>query len=178
MIKNIEYEKNGSLVLVVDSTELLSGRADMSDEPGEQKLQREELGGNNFKVESKLRKDKETLKWSEPDVKSLDVYHVCPICGTKFRGRTNRIYCCPRCKKTAEVRRYRKRKRDLRDFKPHRGHAGEVYILCDVKGKDVISFIPAFYGDTRARAKKYIEDTYPVDKVDNYFEQVKEVVKK
>ena len=175
----VTYEKtDGSIGIDIDSSELLKGRADMSDEPGEQKLQTEGLGGDNRKIESKLEKDKMRLGWTEPTLGGLEVYHICPVCGTNFKGRTNRIYCSPRCSKTAEVRRRRKRMRDIRNFKPHRGTAGEVYFMYDNNGKDGITFVPAFNADTRARAKKYIEDTYPDDKREDYFEQVKEVILK
>lgn len=176
MIEKVEYKENGSIE--IHNSELLSGRADMSDEPGEQKLQNEELGGDNRVIEKKLKEDKEKLGWSEPYKGDLAVRHKCPVCGTLFNGRPNKKYCCDRCRKTAEVRRRRKRERDIRDFKPHRGTAGEIYILCEVKGKQVISFIPAFHTENRARAKQYIEDTYPEDVRDNYMEQVKEVLKK
>lgn len=178
MIRNVKVKENGSIDLDIDNTELLRVRADMSDEPGEQELQNKGLGGDNHKIEQKLEKDKKHLGWSEPSRGSLEVYHICPICGTKFKGRTNRIYCCDRCKKTAEVRRYRKRKRDIRDFKPNRGKAGEVYYMTNVNNRDVISFVPAFNADTRARAKEYLDPLYSKDNVDNIMEQVKEVVKK
>lgn len=174
MIEKVICNENGDLI--IDNSELLSRRADMSDE--EEKLQNDELGGNNREAEAKSIKDKKSLGWTEPDVKSLEVLHICPVCGTKFKGRTNRVYCSARCQKTSELRKYRQRKRDIRDFKPYRGTAGEVYFIYDNNGKEGITFVPAFNADSRERAKKYLEDTYPGDKVDEYNEQVKEVIRK
>lgn len=172
----VTYEENGSID--IDNTELLKGHADMSDEPGEQKLQTEGLGGDTRKIERDLEQDKRKAKWIEPDRKPTDVLHICPICSTKYYGRPNKAYCTTRCKEVAKKRRQRKRVRDIRDFKSHRGTAGEVYFMEDKNGKDGITFVPAFYADTRARAKKYIEDTYLADKRDDYFNQVKEVILK
>ncbi|GAH67825.1 unnamed protein product, partial [marine sediment metagenome] len=87
-------------------------------------------------------------------------------------------YCGTPCKDLAKKRRQRKRKRDRRDFKPNRGKAGEVYFMYNNEGREGITFVPAFHADTRERAKKYLDDTYPVDKVDEYYEQVKEVIRK
>ena len=171
----VTYTESGSIK--IDNSELLAHRADV-DIDKEFEGDRDGLGGMTGKEEDKLKRDKERTQWKEPSHKATDVKHKCPVCGTNYWGRPNKNYCCTPCKEVAKKRRQRKRKRDIREFKPHRGHAGEIYIMTEVKGKDVISFIPAFYGDTRARAKKYIEDTYTEDVRDNYYEQVKEVIRK
>jgi len=98
------------------------------------------------------------------------------VCGTRYWGRPNKNYCGTPCKEIAKKRRQRKRKRDIRDFKPSRGKAGEVYYITE---EEVITFVPAFHADTRARAKKYLEDTYEdTEKVNDYLEQVSEVIRK
>lgn len=165
----------------IDNSELLGKRADITSEVKAQelidkggKLGSIEIGGSE---EQTLKTDLKRTGWKEAR-RATDVKHICPVCGTRYWGRPNKNYCTIACKEVAKKRRQRKRKRDIRDFKPHRGHAGEIFIMCEVKGKEVISFIPAFYCDTRARAKQYIEDTYPEEVRDNYNEQVKEVLKK
>lgn len=174
-MKVIYHSESGGIE--IDNSELLAQRAD-ADIDKEFKGDRSGLGGMTGKEEDKLKRDKGGAHWTEPRHKATDVKHKCPICGTNYWARPNKKYCGTACKEVAHKRRQRKRKRDIRDFKPHRGHAGEVHIMTEVKGKDVISFIPAFYADTRARAKKYIEDTYPEDVRDSYYEQAKEVIRK
>ena len=191
MIKNIEYKENGSIDLDIDNTELLRGRADIDvnesnagerigDEIKAKEFEghRAGLGGmEGGEEEIKLKTDLKRTGWKEAK-KATDVKHTCPVCGTRYWGRPNKDYCGTPCKEVAKKRRQRKRKRDIRDFKPHSGTAGEVYIMCDVKGKNVISFIPALYCDTRAKAKEYIESIYPEDKRDDYIQQVNEVLRK
>ncbi|GAH25009.1 unnamed protein product [marine sediment metagenome] len=177
MIEKVAYkEEDGSIE--IDNSELLRTRADISDEPGEQKLHSDKLGGlEGGSEEYKLKSDLKRTGWKEAK-KATDVKHQCPICGTRYWGRPNKTYCGTPCKEVAKKRRSRKRKRDIRDFKPNRGKAGEVYFMYDNGGKEGITFVPAFHADTRQRAKNYLVLTYPVDKVDEYYEQVKEVIRK
>lgn len=179
MIKGIEYKEDGSIELDIDNTELLAGRADVSPEVKAQELLDKEggLGGIAGKEEEKEKKDLKRTGWKEAK-KATDVKHTCPVCGTRYWGRPNKNYCGTPCKEVAKKRRQRKRKRDVRDFKPHRGTAGEVYFMSFVKDKEVITFVPAFHADTRIRAKKYLEDTFPTETIDDYYEQVKEVIRK
>ena len=175
MIEKVVYKEGD---IIIDNSELLGKRADMSNEPREQELvDNEGIGGIRGKEEETLKRDFKSVGWKEAR-KATDVKHVCPVCATRYWARPNKNYCSERCKNVAKKRRQRKRKRDIRDFKPHRGTAGEIYIMCDVKGKQVISFVPAFHTENCARAKQYIKDTYPEDVRDNYMEQVKEVLKK
>ena len=179
MIKGIAYKEDGSLDLDIDNTELLAGRADIDTEVKAQELLDKEgnLGGIVGKEEDKLKSDLKRTGWKEAK-KATDVMHVCPICGTRYWGRPNKVYCSRPCKEVAKKRRQRKRKRDIRDFHPYRGKAGEVYFMSEVGGKPVITFVPAFYADSLARAKQYIEDSYPEDKRDEYYQQVKELLRK
>ena len=179
MINNIEYKEDGSLDLDTDNTELLAGRADIDNEVKAQELLDREgrLGGIRVK-EDKLNTDLKRTGWKEAK-KPTDVKHVCPVCGTRYWGRPNKDYCTIKCKEVAKKRRQRKRKRDIRDFHPYRGKAGEVYFMSEVKDKPVITFVPAFNADCRARAKQYLEDTFSEDKeVEDYYEQVKGVIRK
>lgn len=175
MTINIRYIKDGSIE--IDNSELLSHRADV-DINTEFKGHRGGLGGMSGGEENMLEADKRRTQWSEPTHKDTDVKHKCLVCGTNYWGRPNKKYCTTRCKEVGKKRRQRKRKRDIRDFKPYRGTAGEVYFMSFVNRKEVITFVPAFNADTRARAKKYIEDTYPPEIVNDYNEQVKEVIRK
>ena len=135
------------------------------------------LGGNNHEQEKVLKQDIKRVKWTEPHM-AKQVIHVCPVCNDVFKGRSNRIYCTDVCKHKANLRTYRRKVREYMNFKPHRGTVGEIYIMCTHNGNDIISFVPAYYADTRERAEKYIEDTYAEEVRDNYMEQVKEVLKK
>ena len=175
MIKNVIYKKNGSIEM--NNTELLRGRTDMSYEPGEEKLHSEELGGLKGEEEQQLKVDLKRTGWKESR-KATDVKHACPVCGTRYWGRPNKNYCGIPCKEIAKKRRQRKRKRDIRDFKPHAGTAGEVYYMIPVKGRDVISFIPANFADTRIKAKGYIEERYSTEDAETILEQIKEVLRK
>lgn len=179
MIKNVEYKENGSIDIDIDNSELLAGRADIRNEVKAQDLIDPEgkFGGIAGKEEEKEKRDLKRTGWKEAK-KPTDVKHTCPVCGTRYWGRPNKDYCSTPCKEVAKKRRQRKRKRDIRDFKPHRGTAGEVYYMTNVNGKDVISFVPAFNADSRARAREYIDGCYPKDNVDNIMEQVKEVIRK
>lgn len=174
--------------IVVDNTELLTKRADVnviSFDPGEEKVEgfvgdKSGLGGimeEGGEEEEKLRRDLKRTGWHEAS-HVTEVSHVCPICGTRFRGRRNRIYCSPKCKEVGKKRKQRAKMYEIRDFKPKRGTAGQVYFMTEIEGKDVIAFVPAFHADSRVRAKKYIEENYPKEKVDDYIQQVNMVIKK
>ena len=178
MIQKVVY-KEGDLEIDLSGAEVLSDRADVNLEPGKapEVFGNGDLGGIPRKEEDKLKSDLKRTGWNEAR-KATDVKHVCPVCGTRYWARPNKNYCGTPCKEVAKKRRYRKRIRDIKTFKPNRGKAGEVYFLYDKGGKSGISFVPAFHADSRERAKKYIEDTYPADKVDDYNEQVKEVIRK
>ena len=182
----VTYKENGSIE--IDNSELLKNRADVTMDNQEGERYSEDVDTSKARVsgglgnlphgkeEEKIRHDKIRTGWHEPSHKATDVKHVCPVCGTRYWGRPNKHYCGTPCKEIAKKRRQRKRKRDIRDFKPSRGKAGEVYFITE---KDVITFIPAFYADTRARAKKYLEDTYEdTEQVNDYYEQVSEVIRK
>ena len=175
MIEKVVYKESGDIVM--DNSELLSKRADISNEVKGKELIDKELGGIEGDEEQTLKTDLKRTGWKEAR-RATDVKHTCPVCGTRYWGRPNKDYCGTPCKEVAKKRRQRKRKREIRDFKPHSGTAGEVYIMCEIKGKNVISFIPALYCDTRAKAKEYIESIYPEDKWDDYFDQVKGVLRK
>jgi len=173
----VTYKEDGSIEIDndIDNSELLSQRADV-DINKEFEGDRGGLGGMKRSEEDTLKHDKKRTGWKEPTHKATDVKHICPVCGTRYWGRPNKHYCGTPCKEIAKKRRQRKRKRDIRDFKPSRGKAGEVYYKTE---KDVITFVPAFYTDSRTRAKKYLEDTYGnTEQINEYFEQVKEVILK
>ena len=155
-------------------TEKGSGEFDVKSHEGH----RAGLGGmERGEEEKKLKQDLKQTGWHEAK-RPTDVKHQCPVCGTRYWGRPNKTYCGTPCKEVAKKRRQRKRIRDIRDFKPHRGTAGEVYFMYDNDGKNGISFIQAFHADSRERAKKYLDETYTADKVEDYNEQVKEVIRK
>ena len=188
MIEKVLYKESGDIVMDISGSEVLKRRADVAKSEtekvsGEFNVEGFEghqagLGGLEGGEEEKaLKHNLKRAGWKEAK-KATDVKHVCPVCGTRYWARPNKNYCGIPCKEVAKKRRQRKRKRDIRDFKPRRGTAGEVYFMSYVKGKEVITFIPAFYADARSRAKKYIEDTYPPEFADDYYEQVKEVIRK
>ena len=177
MIREVKYKEDGSIE--IDNTELLNSRADISDEPGTSKLQESGLGGDNTEIEEKLREDKKRTQWTEPTHTENEVVHICPVCGTKFWGRTNRIYCSKQCQETGKKRDLRAKKRKMRDFKPHRGKAGEVYFISEYKNKETITFVPSLYAENREKAEKYIRENYADHKkLDDYVEQMKEAIKK
>jgi predicted nucleic acid-binding Zn ribbon protein len=187
MISKVEYKEDGSIDLDTSGEEELKKRADISKhsldtKTGEFKLDpfsghREGLGGmEKGGEEQKFRNDLKRTGWKEAK-KATDVKHKCPVCGTIYWGRPNKAYCGTPCKEVAKKRRSRKKKRDIRDFKPHRGKAGEVYFMYEDKGTTKITFIPAFNADTRERAKQYIEKMCPEDKRDDYIQQVNEVIR-
>ena len=178
MIEKVTY-KEGDLEIDITGSEIVGARADIELQHGKnpETFNNGGLGGIPGKEEEKLKTDLKRTGWNEAR-KATDVKHVCPVCGTRYWARPNKNYCTTRCKEVQKKRRYRKRIRDIKTFKPNRGKAGEVYFMYDNKGKNGISFVPAFHADTRERAKKYLEDTYPTDKVDEYNEQVKEVIRK
>lgn len=188
MIEKVIYKEDGGLEIDISGSELLKRRADV--EKGETEKgsgefdvkpfqeHRAGLGGlEGGEEEKQLKQDLKRTGWKEAR-RPTDVKHTCPVCGTRYWGRPNKAYCGTPCKEIAKKRRQRKRKRDIRDFKPYRGTAGEVYFMSYVKGRGVITFIPAFHADSRVRAKKYLEDTHPPGMLDNYNEQVKEVIRK
>lgn len=188
MIERVIYKENGSLEIDISGSEVLKRRADVGRtrfdklsgeyDVVEHPEYKHGLGGLEGGVEEKtLKTDLKRTGWKEARG-ATDVKHACPVCGTRYWGRPNKRYCSTACKEVAKKRRQRKRQRDVRDFKPHRGTAGEVYFMSFVKSKEVIAFVPAFHADTRVRAKKYLEDTYPEEMVDDYNEQVKEVIRK
>jgi predicted nucleic acid-binding Zn ribbon protein len=111
MIERVSFNENdGSIDLVIDNSELLNERSDMSDEE-EEKLQDPNLGGRTD--EKKIETDKKRLNWREPNKKQqTHILHVCPICGTQYYGRTNKLYCDTPCKEIAKKRRQRERKRN------------------------------------------------------------------
>ena len=175
MIKSIGYKEDGSID--IDNSELLSGRADINNEVKEQNLLDNELGGIPGKEENKEKTDLKRTGWKEAK-NPTDVKHKCPVCGTIYWGRPNKAYCGTPCKEVAKKRRSRKKKRDIRDFKPHRGTAGEVYFMYEDEGASKITFVPAFNAETRTRAKEYIEKICPEDKREDYIQQVNEVIRK
>jgi len=178
MIEKVTY-KEGDIEIDLSGEELINNRADVNLEPRKapEVFRNGRLGGIPGKEEDKLKSDLKRTGWNEAR-KATDVKHVCPVCGTRYWARPNKNYCGKPCKEVAKKRRYRKRIRDMKTFKVHRGTAGEVYFIYNNSKKNGISFVPAFHADSRERAKKYLEDTYPADKVDDYFEQVKEVIRK
>lgn len=162
----VKYNEDGSIE--IDNGELLNDRADVENATAP-------LGGIN--EESELKRDKIRNHWSEPTHKPTDLLHICPICNVRFYGRPNKVYCMTSCKEIGKKRRQRQRKRDLRNFKPYRGKTGEVYFMCS--DEKIISFVPAFNAESREKAKKYLDETHPTDKIDNdYYQQVKEVIRK
>lgn len=180
MIEKVSY-KEGDIEIDLSGAELINNRADANLVPGKKPEVSGNLGGmEHGSEEQNLKTDLKRTGWNEAR-KATDVKHTCPVCGTRYWARPNKNYCGTPCKEVAKKRRYRGRKRAIRDFKPGRGKAGEVYFMSYPKGKEVITFVPAYYGDTRARAKKYIEDTYSTtepEKVHDYIEQVNEVIKR
>ena len=174
----VKYNEDGSINIDnndIDNSELLAQRADV-DINKEFEGDRGGSGGMKGREEDILKHDKKRTNWKEPTHKATDVKHTCPVCGTRYWGRPNKNYCGTPCKEVAKKRRQRKRKRDIRDFKPTRGKAGEVYYK--TKG-DIITFVPAFHADSRERAKKYLEDTYEdTEQEYDYYDQVKEVILK
>ena len=177
MIDKVDYKENGSIDLEIDNSELLAGRADINNEVKAQNLLNNELGGIAGKEEQKEKTDLKRTGWKEAR-SATDVKHKCPVCGTIYWARPNKAYCSTPCKEVAKKRRSRKKKRDIRNFKPHRGKAGEVYFMYEAKGTNKITFIPAFNADTRERAKQYIENLCPEDERDDYIQQVNEVIRK
>lgn len=189
MIENVTYkDDSGDIEIDISGEELLKRRADV--DKGESEKTSGEFDIRGFegdkaglgdeesyeanKRERKLKTDLKRTNWHEAR-KATDVKHVCPVCGTRYWGRPNKRYCCDPCKEVAKKRRYRKNKRDIRDFKPHRGTGGEIYYKTE---NQVITFVPAFNADTRVRAKKYLEDTYSKEEAEKYYNQIKEVVRK
>ena len=183
---SVKYEDLDGGILI-DNTEILENRADMSisniDKTGIEvkpfEGHKAGLGGlEHGEEENRLKADTLRTGWREPP-RSLSVHHVCPICGTHFSGRTNRVYCCVKCKNVGKQRRLRKRHREDRDFKPYRGTTGEVYYRHDNSGKPEISFIPAFNAESRGKAKRYLESLYSEGgQRDDCIRQVNEVIKK
>ena len=183
----IRRNKHGDLEMVFDEEdeysgeELLAGRADINQEQDRMGRYTSTygLGGMETDLDKKIRADEKRLGWSEPH-KAKGIAKRCPVCGVIYRGRANQKYCSVRCRKTAEMRRYRAKKRELRDFKPHRGKAGEVYFMSYPEpNREEISFIPAIFALDRAAAEKYLRENFEGDPhLDDYIEQMKEVIKK
>lgn len=159
----ITYNEDGSIE--VDNTELLNERADVENATAP-------LGGVNS--ESTLNNNKRRVKWHEPTHKPTDVLHICPVCNTRYFGRPNKAYCSTRCREVAKKRRQRQHKREIRDFKPHRGKTGEVYFMSN---SEKIAFIPATNAENRTKAKKYLEEAFP-DPGNDYYNQIKGVIRK
>ena len=179
MIKSVTFKEG---IITIDNNELLSERADISMErrdPETYNGDRGGLGGIRGEEENKLNRDKRHV-WNEPGPGSTEVKHRCPVCNTLFAGRTNMVYCSPKCKELAKKRRQRKKAKDIMNFKPHRGKTGEVYFITNEGGKMIkISFIPAINAENRTKAKQYIEDNYVGSVLlDNYVTQVNTVIKK
>ena len=187
MIKRVIYKEGD---LEIDNSELLRGRADTqvkatvtAPEAGEEKAEgfeghRAGLGGmERGEEEATIKTDLKRTGWKEAR-RATDVKHTCPVCGTRYWGRPNKNYCGTPCKEVAKKRRQRKRKRDIRDFKPHAGTVGQIFYMIKVKGRDVISFIPANFADTRIKAKGYIDERYEKEDAEEIMEQVREVLKK
>lgn len=166
--------------IVIDNSELLYERADIQpiQYPEEYKYKvTDDLGSDTYEVEKQLWSDKKRFGWSEPTHKH-NVKKVCPVCGTEFIGRPNKIYCSDRCAKIQAKRNYRARQRELKNFKPHYGVNGEVYIM--VKGRDGkmrISFIPSLFTDSLDKAIGHIKKHYDEDQWDSIIQQVKQVIK-
>jgi len=178
--------KDGDLEMVFEGDEysgeeLLPERADINQEQNRMGRYTKTygLGGMETEADKKLRIDEKKLGWSEPHT-AKGVTKRCPVCGVIYKGRANQKYCSARCRKTAEMRRYRAKKRELRDFKPYRGKAGEVYFMSyPQRNKEVITFIPAIFAVDRATAEKYLRENFEGDPhLDDYIEQMEEVIKK
>jgi predicted nucleic acid-binding Zn ribbon protein len=175
MIRNVEFKANGSID--IDNTELLPERADI-DNSGKNPELLDGIGGVPGKEEEKERSDLKRIGWKESR-KATDVKHVCPVCGTRYWGRPNKAYCGTPCKEVAKKRRSRKKKRDIRDFKPYRGKAGEVYFMyINDKGISKTAFIPAFNAETREQAHKYIDKMCHKEIRGKCKQQVNEVIRK
>lgn len=181
----VEYKND---VIVIDNSELLWERADVStlkeedmggEKEGRHKVDVEGLGSieHGAEEEKQLKQDLKRTGWHEAKGKSLKILHVCPVCGVKFPGRRGKVYCSMKCKETGKKRNQRAKKREERDFKPHLGAAGEVYFMEHYEGKDVITFVPAFYATSRKEAEKYIDEHYMGKYVEEYKEQIREVIK-
>ena len=161
--EGIEIEEDNDFIM--SGEEMLRGRADVV---------------FNAKGEPEVYSEKsKTLKQGTrrvvKDGKVL-VIHTCPVCGKEFEGVPQRKYCSTRCKKTAKMRRYRARKREL---KPHRGKAGEVYFVSQpAPNRQVLTFVPALYAVNREKAIEYLKTNFGHDPhLDDYIEQIKEVIK-
>lgn len=180
MINSVTFKEG---IITIDNSELLSDRADISMERRDAETfngDRGGLGGIRGEEENKLNHDKRRV-WNEPG--SMEVMHVCPVCNTQFKGRTNMVYCSPKCKELAKKRRQRKRAKDIKGFKPHRGKTGEVYFMSEEGDKKVISFIPAISAESRKKAESYIIENYAekgtsTKQIGNYVAQVNTVIKK
>jgi len=164
------------VIEITDNSEITPKRADVSDEDG-QSLRAEGLGG--ITPESTLKTDKKRTGWHEPHTKT-QMLHKCPICGTEYEGRPNKKYCCKKCQEVGKKRKQRAKKREIANFKPYRGTAGQVYFLL-TKGryKESIAYVPAIFATTRAKAEEYLKETYKDDiELDDYITQVNEVIPK
>jgi len=185
----IRRNKYGDLEMVFEEQdfrgeELLPQRADINEErsrTGEYKSTYG-LGGAKTELDRKLEEDMKRTGWSEPHTKSELPHKVCPVCGTHFIGKPNQVYCSKRCRKTAEMRRYRAKERARKGFKPHRGNVGEIYILTKWRdGTYRETFIPADYTKTEGEAIAYIERVFSDSRksdIEDYKEQVRELFRR
>ena len=180
--------REGELEMVWEDSEfsgeeLLPDRADINEERSREGKYTATygLGGAKTELEKKLEQDEQRLGWTEPHTEHTKV-KVCPICGTRFKGRSNQIYCSKRCRDVASKRLQRARERAKKGFKPHRGSVGEIYILTKWRdGTYRETFIPADYTKTEDEAIAYIErvfsDARERDRED-YKEQIRELFKR
>jgi predicted nucleic acid-binding Zn ribbon protein len=170
---------DGTIEIIEDSVEA-RGRADI-DDTGKGLYHGDELGGMKSDLEKKLDIDKKKMKWTEGNKPITKEEKPCAFCGKIFLGKTNQKYCSKTCRNKANVYRYRKKQRLLRNFKPYRGEVGQIYFIAKGKdGRDTITYVPAFFTETLKDALNYIDTAYSgVDEklIDDYKQQIKEVIK-
>jgi len=185
----IRRNKYGELEMVFEEEdfrgeELLPQRADINEERTREGKYKGTygLGGQKSELDKKLEMDMKRTGWSEPHSKTEIPHKVCPVCGTHFIGKPNQKYCSARCRHTAKMRAYRARQRAKKNFKPHRGSVGEIYILTKWRdGTYRETFIPADYTKTEEEAIAYIERTFSDSKkrdIEDYKEQVRELFRR
>jgi len=185
----IRRNKYGELEMVFEEEdfrgeELLPQRADINEErsrTGEYKSTYG-LGGQKTELDKKLEEDMKKTGWTEPTHERPIPHKVCPVCGTHFIGRPNQKYCSKRCRETAKKRAYRARERERKNFKPHRGSVGEIYILTRWRdGTLRETFIPADYCKTEEEAIAYIDRVFSDSKrydIEDYKAQVRALFKR
>ena len=166
-------------IVITDSSELLAGRADISYEKGETKLHPTEATEPKTDYDKRLELDKKRTGWKEPHRKNPDRQHVCGVCGTEYEGRPNKRFCGKKCRDIYNIRKYRAKKREEANFKPHYGKSGEVYFMKTMDRKKTVVFVPALCTINRRKAEKHLRERFPDDmNVEDYITQVKEVIKK